>query len=163
MFSCVLLLSHMVSWVRYGTRLYRFLIFAEVRRYIFQKLLLAWIFFLIKQNLLFYHGDGCLWPHCCMNKLYISHRSLYAPTYSFEQSTACLSVVFELLPGFIPFAILWHAGWTLEKNIYINMNYNYLTTICECIFAHLYKFLVEQYIFPIFAYKCFKVKSRNCK
>ena len=23
----------------------------------------------------------CLWSHCCMNNLYISHRSLYAPTY----------------------------------------------------------------------------------
>ena len=27
---------------------------------------------------------------------------------AFEQSEACLSVVFESLPGFIPFAILWH-------------------------------------------------------
>ena len=40
-------------------------------------------FFLYKQNMLFYKGDGYLWPHCCMNILYISHRSLYAPTYSF--------------------------------------------------------------------------------
>ena len=39
--------------------------------------------FLYKQNKLFYQGDGYLWPHCCMNILYISHRSLYAPTYSF--------------------------------------------------------------------------------
>ena len=36
-----------------------------------------------KQKLLFYQGDGYLWPHYCMNNLYISHRSLYAPTYSF--------------------------------------------------------------------------------
>ena len=40
-------------------------------------------FFLYKQKLLFYQGDGYLWPHCCMNNLYISHRLLYAPTYSF--------------------------------------------------------------------------------
>ena len=39
--------------------------------------------FLYKQELLFCQGDGYLWPHCCMNNIYISHRSLYAPTYSF--------------------------------------------------------------------------------
>ena len=39
--------------------------------------------FLYKQKLLFYQGDGYLWPQCCMDNLYISHRSLYAPTYSF--------------------------------------------------------------------------------
>ena len=31
----------------------------------------------------FCQGDGYLWPHCCMNNLYILHRSLYAPTDSF--------------------------------------------------------------------------------
>ena len=39
--------------------------------------------FLFKQELLSCQGDGYFWPHYCMNNLYISHRSLYAPTYSF--------------------------------------------------------------------------------
>ena len=39
------------------------------------------------------------------------------------------------------------------------MNCNYPTTIWESIFVQMYNFLVEQYIFPIFAYKCFKVQS----
>ena len=39
--------------------------------------------FLYEQELLFCQGDGYLWSHCCMNNLYISHRSLYAPTTSF--------------------------------------------------------------------------------
>ena len=39
--------------------------------------------FLYKQELFFCQGDGYLLPHCCMNNLYISHRSLYTPTYSF--------------------------------------------------------------------------------
>ena len=39
--------------------------------------------FLYKQEFLFCQGEGYLWPHCCMNNLYISHRSLYAPAYSF--------------------------------------------------------------------------------
>ena len=34
-------------------------------------------YFLYKKWL-FYHGDGYLSPYCCMNNLYISHRSLYA-------------------------------------------------------------------------------------
>ena len=32
---------------------------------------------------LFYQGDGYLWLYCCLNNLYISHRSLFVPTYSF--------------------------------------------------------------------------------
>ena len=39
--------------------------------------------FLYKQELHFCQGDIYFWPHCCMNNLYISHRSLYAPTYNF--------------------------------------------------------------------------------
>ena len=46
-----------------------------------------------------------------LNNLYISHRSLYAPTYSFW----AIDSILTSLPGLIPFAILWHAGWTLEK------------------------------------------------
>ena len=40
-------------------------------------------FFLYKQKMLFYQGGWYLWPHYCMNKLYISHRSLNTLTYSF--------------------------------------------------------------------------------
>ena len=38
--------------------------------------------------------------------IYTSH---FTPQHTaFERSAACLSVVFELLPGFVPFTILWH-------------------------------------------------------
>ena len=30
-----------------------------------------------------YQGDGYLWSNCCINNVYISHRSLYDPTYNF--------------------------------------------------------------------------------
>ena len=118
-----------------------------LRGYNFQKLL----FFLYKQKcLLFYQGDGYLWPHCCMNNLYISHRSLYAPkNTAFEQSAASLSVCLESFPDLIPFVILWHAGWTLEKLSCMNMNYNYPTTIFRSIFAQMYKI--------------FKIKMKNCR
>ena len=53
----------------------------SLRGYIFQKLLLAWSYSCIK--MCFYQGDGYLWPHCFTNNLYIPHRLLYAPTYSF--------------------------------------------------------------------------------
>ena len=55
----------------------------SLRRYIFQKLLLAWLFSCINKKKLLNQGDGYLWSHFCMNILYISHRSLFAPTYSF--------------------------------------------------------------------------------
>ena len=55
------------------------------------------------------------------------------------------------------------AGWTLEKNIYMNMNYKYPTTIWVSFVAQMYIFLVETYFFPIFVYKLFMVKIQNCK
>ena len=135
-----------------------------LRGYIFQKLLIAWSFNCINKNC-FFIKETDTFGHIVVCTIYTSHINNFSPQHAaFEQSTACLSVVFELLPGFIPFAISWHAGWNLEKkNIYINMNCNYPTTIWESIFAQMYNFLVEQYIFPISAYKCFKVKSKNCK
>ena len=45
----------------------------------------------------------------------------------------------------------------------MNKNYNYRTTISRSIFAQTYKFLVEKYIFAIFAYELIKVKMKNCK
>ena len=45
----------------------------------------------------------------------------------------------------------------------MDMNYNYPTTIYRSIFAQMYKFLVEKYIFTIFAYELFKVKLKNYK
>ena len=38
---------------------------------------------------------------------------------------------FWLLPGLIPFASLLHAGLTLKKNIYMNMNYSSLSTMYD--------------------------------
>ena len=99
-------------------------------------------FFLYKQKWLFYHGDGYLWLYCCMDNLYISHRSLYAPQHiAFKHSAACLSVVFELLPGFIPFTILWHIGRILNKNVTMNKNYSYPTTLWVSILTQIYVFM----------------------
>ena len=39
------------------------------------------------------------------------------------------TVVFESLPGSIPFAIWWHTRWILDKNVNMNNNYSYRTTI----------------------------------
>ena len=77
-----------------------------------------------------------------MNNLYISHRSLYTPTYSFEHSAACLSVVFKLLPGLILFAMVNFREKYLHKHEL--QLYNYPSTIWENIIAQMYKFLVEK-------------------
>ena len=105
----------------------RLIMHTILRGYIFQKLLLAWNFSCI--NNFFYQRHGYVWPHCCMNILYISYRSLYAPTYNFLAIGSIIIIFLKLIPSLIWLAILWHAGWTLEKTICMNMNYNYLTTI----------------------------------
>ena len=64
------------------------------------KALNGWIFFLCKQKMLFYRGDGYLWLHCCMNNVYISHRSLYAPTYSFWAIRSMLICLFRVTSWF---------------------------------------------------------------
>ena len=56
--------------------------------------------FLYKQELLFCQGDGYFWPHCCKNNLYISHRSLYAPTFSFWAIRSMLISLFRVTSWF---------------------------------------------------------------
>ena len=54
-----------------------------IKEMLLSKALTCMNFFQYKQKWLFYHGDGYPWLYCCMDNLSISHRSLYAPTYSF--------------------------------------------------------------------------------
>ena len=111
--------------------------------------------------MLYYQGDGYLWQHCWWT-LYTSHIDHFTPHHTaFEQSTECLSVFLESLPGFIPFAILWHAGWTLEKNICMSINCNNLTTIFRCILTQIECISVIIYIFFHFDFE--KFKTKNCK
>ena len=56
--------------------------------------------FQYKQKLFFYQGDGYLWPHCCMSNGYISHRSLYAPIYSFWAICSMLISLFRVTSWF---------------------------------------------------------------
>ena len=56
--------------------------------------------FLYKQESHFCQGDGYFWPHCCMNNLNISHRSLYAPTYSFWAIGSKLISLFRVTSWF---------------------------------------------------------------
>ena len=50
----------------------------------------------------------------------------------FECSTVCLPVIFQSLPGLIPFASKWHAG-NFRQNVYINTSNSYLTTMYDII------------------------------
>ena len=121
-----------------------------LRGYIFQKLLLAWNFpcinkkcFLIKETDTF--GHIVVWT------IKTSHIDHFTPQHTtFEHTEACLSVFLELLPGSIQFTILWHAGWTLEKPICMNMNYTY----------NIYVFLV---LFAIIHFDLEKFISKICK
>ena len=132
-----------------------------LRGYIFQKLLLAWIFSCINKNY-FFIKETDIFGHIVEWTIYASQIDHFTPQHTdFEQSAACLSVFLELLPGLIPFAILWHAGWwTLEKTICMNMNYNYLTTLFRSILTQIYVILV---LFKKFHFDLEKFKSKNCK
>ena len=56
--------------------------------------------FLYKHELLFCQGDRYLSPQCCMNNLYMSHRSLYAPSYSFWAIRSMLIGLFRVTSWF---------------------------------------------------------------
>ena len=64
------------------------------RGYIFQKLFLH-EFFLYKQK-----RDGYIWSHCCMNNLYITHISPYAPTYNFRIICSMRISLFRIISWF---------------------------------------------------------------
>ena len=76
-----------------------------------------------KQKLLFIKETDDTFGHIVVWSIYTSHIDHFTPQHTpFEQLAACLSVFLELLPGLIPFAILWQAGWSLEKTICMNMD-----------------------------------------
>ena len=121
-------------------------------------------FFLLKTKLFFIKetytfGQIVVWT------IYTSHIDHFTPHHTaFEQSATCLSIFLESLPGLIPFAILWHAGWTLEKANCMNKNYNYPTTIFRSIFTQVYKFLVVKiYILQFLLMNCSRSKWKNSK
>ena len=80
--------------------------------------------------MLFYQGDRYLWPHCCMNNFYISHRSLCAPTYSFWVIGSMLISPFRI-SSWIDTVCNIVTCWVNfgKKNSCINMNYNYPATM----------------------------------
>ena len=86
------MMQHMRLW--YSSRLI-------VKGIFLSKSLTCMKFFLYKQKMLFYQGDGYIWPHCCMNNLYISHRSLYAQHTAFEQSKARFNSFFRVTSWYL--------------------------------------------------------------
>ena len=92
-------------------------------------------FFLYKQELLFVKETDTF-GHIVVWTTYTSHINHFTPQHTaFELSAACLSVFLELLPGSIPLTMLWHAWWTLDQTICMNVAYNYSTTMFRSIFA----------------------------
>ena len=84
-----------------GLKIKRSLVYYSYRRdrikgIYLSKALTCMKIFLYKQKLLFCQEDQYLWPHCCRNNLYISHRSLYAPTYSFWAIRSMLISLFRV-------------------------------------------------------------------
>ena len=129
-----------------------------LRGYIFQKLLLAWNYSCINKNC-FFINETDTFGHIVVWTIYTHHIDPFTPQHTaFEQSAACLSVFLELLPGLVPFTILWHAGWTLEKNSCMNINYNYLTAIFRSILTQILCISGIIYNFSIWPWKIHKQK-----
>ena len=84
---------HVSMWSELAT------IQGSLRRYIFQKLLLAWLFSCINKKAC-ESRRRIPWSHFCMNILYISHRSLFAPTYSFWAIGSMLISLFRVTSWF---------------------------------------------------------------
>ena len=122
------------------------------------KALTCMILFLYKLKLLFIKETDTF-GHIVVWTINISHIYHFTPQHTaFEQSAACLSVFSELLPGLIAFPVLWHAGWTLEITICMNMNYNYLTTIFRSILTQIICISGIIYIFSCWPWKVHKQK-----
>ena len=109
--------------------------------------------FLYKKKLLFYQGDRYFWPHCCMNNLYISHRSLYAPTYSFWAIGNMLISCFRITSWFDTVCNIVTDWMNLKKTICMNMNYNYLTAIFRSILTQILSSSGIIYNFSIWPWK----------
>ena len=120
MSNCDVFTFPLVSWVRCGAWLYRFLIFAlflTLRGYIYQTLLLAWNYSCINKNCCCFFKKTDTFSHIVVWAIYTYHIYHFTPQQTaFEQSAACVSVFLELLPGLIPLAILWHAGFNFREN-----------------------------------------------
>ena len=137
------------------------LFISQSREYIFQKLLLAWNFSCINKKC-FFIKETDIFGHIVVWTTYTSHIDHITPQHTaFEQSTSCLSVFLESLPGLIPITILWHTEWTLEKTVAWTWTTIIRLQYLEIFSPKMHKFLVEKYVFTIFAFELFKVEMEN--
>ena len=84
------------------------------------------------------------------DKLINLTRIYLHPTYSFEYSAACLSVI--LVTTWFDSVCVTATRWVnFREHFYMNMNYSYSTTMYESMFAHIYITRVEKDFFAIFA------------
>ena len=117
--------------------------------------------FLYKQEYCFFVKEMDTFGHIVVWTTYTSHIDHFTPQHTaFEQSAACLSVFLELIPGLIALTMLWHAGWTLEKTICMNMTYNNSTTIFRSILTQILCISGIIYNFSIWPWKIHKQKLK---
>ena len=109
--------------------------------------------FQYKQKMLFYQGDLYLWPHCCMKNLYISHRSLYAPTYSFRAIHSMLISLFRVTSWVDTVYNIVTRWVNFRKKSCMNVNYNiwlrYLEVFWPNIYVHVFLVLFTVFQFDL--------------
>ena len=76
--------------------------------------------------------------------IHLIHINLHSNIQFLSTQQNAYQFIFWLLPGLISFASLLRAVRISEKNIYMNMNCNYSTTMYESMFAQIHIFMVEK-------------------
>ena len=102
---------------------------------------------------------------CCMNNLYISHRSLYAPTYSFWAIRSMLISLYRVASRFdtVCNIVTRWVNFTQKKTIAWTWTTIIWLQYLEVFLPKYYVFLIEKYIFTIFANELFRIKLKYYK
>ena len=126
-------------------------------------LLLAWKFSCIDRSC-FFVGETDAFGRIVVWATYTSHMDRFTPWHAaFGRSATCLSVFLELLPGLMPLAVLWRAGWNLEKAVCMSMTWNCSTTMFGGVLAQILCVSGIIYNFSIWPWKIQKLylSTRN--
>ena len=128
-----------------------------IRGYCFQKLLLTSMnFFLYKQNGLFLSRRQISFA------LLLYEQFIHLTQIALRPNKHLLSNRQHAYQSFFShFLVLFgHTGWILDKNVNMNKNYSYRTTISKSILTQIYVCLV---LLTIFYFYHEKFISKNCK
>ena len=105
--------------------------------------------FLNKQKGFPIKRDGSLWSNCCMNNLYISHRSINVPTCSFGAICSMRISLFRVTSWLDAVWNIVTRGWTLEKTVAWTW-----ATIIRLQYLEIFSLKCTNFWWKIYIYNC---------